>query len=329
MDDGSEQSAQLDAPRVAQWVDEDDIDASGVDQEESTVDDVEDYFVSRTIHVEHLSKLPLGAIVKAREAVNRPDSNSDEESESSDSSENSQDGHVEEGSNGSPRPKERRLVAHRSNKHAPMEVSSKKPITRRRQVVEMQRVKPRDPRFSDLTGLLSENHFRSQYGFLPELHKSELTTLKESLSRARKLLISSPRHLREERQQEVQRLEQAVKRAESTVNRERREEAERKALEKINKEEKDKRKTGKKNWWLKDADKKAVRVRARLDAIAESGGKRAVKKAIEKKQKKIGQKEKKSRPFLRPEHSDGSRKHQREESGNSERRSSKRPRVDR
>jgi ribosomal RNA-processing protein 36 len=33
--------------------------------------------------------------------------------------------------------------------------------------------------------------------------------------------------------------------------------------------------------------------------LAAEGGKRAVKKAIEKKQKKIGQKEKKSRPFAK------------------------------
>ena len=37
--------------------------------------------------------------------------------------------------------------------------------------------------------------------------------------------------------------------------------------------------------------------RARYDALAEAGGKRAVKKAIEKKQKKVSQKEKKRRPF--------------------------------
>jgi len=48
---------------------------------------------------------------------------------------------------------------------------------------------------------------------------------------------------------------------------------------------------------LAAADKKNIRVRARMDAIASSGGKRAVKRAIEKRQRKIGQKEKKSRPF--------------------------------
>lgn len=48
------------------------------------------------------------------------------------------------------------------------------------------------------------------------------------------------------------------------------------------------------------AAKREVLVRARFDALAASGGKGAVKKAIEKKQKKIAQKEKKSRPFARP-----------------------------
>lgn len=41
-------------------------------------------------------------------------------------------------------------------------------------------------------------------------------------------------------------------------------------------------------------------MKARYDAIASNGGKRAVKKAIEKKQKKQNQKEKRSRPFPAP-----------------------------
>lgn len=47
------------------------------------------------------------------------------------------------------------------------------------------------------------------------------------------------------------------------------------------------------------ADKRDLLVRARYEDLAATGGKGAVKKAIAKKQKKIGQKEKKSRPFAR------------------------------
>lgn len=46
-------------------------------------------------------------------------------------------------------------------------------------------------------------------------------------------------------------------------------------------------------------------MRARYDDLAAAGGKGAVKKAIEKKQKKISQKEKKSRPFVREQPSEG------------------------
>lgn len=45
------------------------------------------------------------------------------------------------------------------------------------------------------------------------------------------------------------------------------------------------------------AEQRELIARARYEALAAEGGRRAVKKAIEKKQKKISQKEKKSRPF--------------------------------
>ena len=45
------------------------------------------------------------------------------------------------------------------------------------------------------------------------------------------------------------------------------------------------------------ADKRELVTRAKFEALAEAGGSRAVKKAIEKKQKKVAQKEKKKRPF--------------------------------
>jgi len=86
------------------------------------------------------------------------------------------------------------------------------------------------------------------------MHKTELSELKANLARARKLVINSPKHLREEREAEVERLERAMKRTESIVNREKREHAEQSALEKIKKEEKEKREHGKKGWWLKDCE---------------------------------------------------------------------------
>jgi ribosomal RNA-processing protein 36 len=46
-------------------------------------------------------------------------------------------------------------------------------------------------------------------------------------------------------------------------------------------------------------EKKDLLLKARFEALQAEGGKRAIKKAIEKKQKKVAGKEKKSRPFAK------------------------------
>jgi ribosomal RNA-processing protein 36 len=102
-----------------------------------------------------------------------------------------------------------------------------------------------------IAGEFSDRKFHEQYGFLEEIHSTELKTLRENVKRARKVLASSPRDLREERQQEVARLELALKRAESNVNQDRRCMVERKALSQVAKEEREKRKSGKRGWWMK------------------------------------------------------------------------------
>ncbi|KAI0274851.1 hypothetical protein BC834DRAFT_839874 [Gloeopeniophorella convolvens] len=236
----------------------------------------------------------------------------DPESDSEASSEGSHSGEEEgldDGSGGdvAPRqddsrtkePKRGPAVVARKGKNAPTEVTSKRPVSRRRTVVEVQKMEVRDPRFQPLTGEFDASRFQDQYKFLSDVREGELKTLRENLSRARKLLASSPRDLRPEREHEVERLSLAVKRAESSVNRDKRERAEQAALSAVGKEERDKRKQGKKAYWMKDAEKKKVMLKARYDVVATEGGKRAVKKAIEKKRKKLSQKETKSRPFPR------------------------------
>ncbi len=103
-----------------------------------------------------------------------------------------------------------------------------------------------------LAGEFSQDKFREQYSFLAESHVSEMRTLRDNLKRARKRLSSAPRDLREEYEAEVGRLELALKRAESSVNRDKREKAEHSALAKVSEEEREKRKQGKGGWWMKE-----------------------------------------------------------------------------
>ncbi|KIK26799.1 hypothetical protein PISMIDRAFT_68024, partial [Pisolithus microcarpus 441] len=293
--------ADADAPRISQWVDDETIDGSssggesdaeGTHKAEADVQMVSYY----------LSTLPLGVLRKAQqslgqvEVLNDSDSVSTSEGEESDVDDSKHLSIIPKEEKHDPQ-RQKKELAKRPHKHAPTEVSSKRPVSRRRTVVEDNTPKPRDPRFLHLTGKYDQDKFRQQYSFLPELHTNELETLRKNHKTARKLLANSPRDLRPAREEEVKRLELAVKRAESAVNRDARERVEAEALQSVAQAEKQKRKHGKGAWFMKRSEKRDLLNKARYDAIAASGGSQAVKKAIDKKQKKISQKEKKSRPF--------------------------------
>ncbi|KAJ4002368.1 hypothetical protein F5050DRAFT_1717108 [Lentinula boryana] len=291
-----------DAPRVAQWVDEDVLE-DGFDEAESSQltgnnltsleagTQMSNYhFLELSFHLSGLSSLPMGTLRRAQKMLKVKDISDASDSESESSEDDTR-----------PKPewstKPRTDINKRKNKHAPIEITSKRPVTRRRTVVNVQTLQVRDPRFLPITGEFSSQKFNDNYQFLNESHKAELSTLRENLKRARKILASSPRDTKHEREVEVGRLELALKKAESTVNKDRRDTIEQEAIRTARREERTKQEAGKGKWYMKESEKKELLVRARYDAIAEQGGQRAVKKSIEKKRKKIAQKEKKSRPF--------------------------------
>ncbi|KAI0724625.1 hypothetical protein C8T65DRAFT_704438 [Cerioporus squamosus] len=294
-EDELDADAEPDAPRVAQWVDEEELDNLSDEEESTTEEDVDNSRLEAD-----LQSLPFGALRKAHQALAKAQavSDSEEEDESEPEEETSAPiARPEKGKEREEPTREKKVIPKRKHKHAPTEMSSKRPVPRARLVAE-EKLSPRDPRFLSVTGEYDPKRFQTQYGFLSEMHQDELKTLRENLKRARKLLVNSPRDLRAEREAEVERLERAVKRAESTVNKDRREKIEMEALSKAAKEERERQQQGKKAWYMKNADKKALLLRAKYDALAASGGRGAVRKAIEKKQKKVNQKEKKKRPFV-------------------------------
>ena len=111
---------------------------------------------------------------------------------------------------------------------------------------------PRDPRFLPMTGEFSADRFRSQYGFLSGMHQDEMKTLKDNLKRARRMPAASPRDQRAAREAEVERLERAVKRAESTVNKDRRDQIEETAMRRARLAERERQRQGKGAWYMKD-----------------------------------------------------------------------------
>ncbi|KAG0693187.1 hypothetical protein DFH29DRAFT_839301 [Suillus ampliporus] len=356
--DSHDEDEDADAPRVVQWVDaeDEDEDSEALAEEETDLDDEDEDHIdaipsakpSRELRSLEdgtsfhfcicirlrgtdmyldLSSLPLGMLRKAQHTLSQTRALTDSESESDAPSE---DAYASDDNDERPRSttakgkekehsRTRKDLAKRSSKHAPTEITSKRPVSRRRTVIASKTPQPRDPRFLQITGQFDPQKFRTQYTFLTALHTTELSTLRSNLKRARKLLTNSPHDQRFEREREVGRLELAVKRGESAVNRDRRERVEGEVLERVGREEREKRGKGKAGWWMKSSEKKELLTKARYEDIASSGGKRAVKKAIEKKQKKISQKEKKSRPFpANGDSSSGGKRPARFASGNEE-----------
>ncbi|KAF8807361.1 DUF947-domain-containing protein [Phlegmacium glaucopus] len=297
VDEETDVDIDADTPRVVQWLDDDDI-LPG----QSWEDELRQKAPDEEMLEADLKDLPLGALLRARRAFTEAETDSAADSDTNSGSDSDLERTVEEVKGKGKEKvewniKPRKDIPKRAHKNAPIEVTSKRPVTRKRTVVEVPKIVPRDPRFLATAGEFSPEKFSKSYSFLTDKHKMELATLRETLKQARKLLASSPRDLRNEREDEVYRLEQAIKRAESTVNKDRLDQVERDALGKAKKEEVEKRQQGKGKWFLKKADRQQLVTKARYEALAKEGGTRAVKKAILRKQKKVSQSEKRSRPY--------------------------------
>ncbi|RYC55921.1 hypothetical protein CHU98_g10288, partial [Xylaria longipes] len=73
----------------------------------------------------------------------------------------------------------------RSSKHAPTEMSSKRMVTRKREVISVPKVLPRDPRFSAASGVVDEARARKAYAFLDEYRDSEMGQLKAAMKKTK------------------------------------------------------------------------------------------------------------------------------------------------
>lgn len=74
--------------------------------------------------------------------------------------------------------------AARSSKHAPAVQTSKKAVSRRRQVVDAKKPKFRDPRF-DIGAPPDENTVQHRYAFLTDYKKSEMDDLREAIKKTK------------------------------------------------------------------------------------------------------------------------------------------------
>lgn len=184
----------------------------------------------------------------------------------------------------------------RSSKHAPMEMSSKRQVSRRREVVtpaaggRKTAQQPRDPRFDPLvTGQAArtpadEDRARRAYAFLDEYRDDEIRRVRGAVKKAR-----TPAE-REE-------LQRALMSMESRKKARDRRDKERAVVDEHRRREKELVREGKKArpFYLKKSEQKKRLLVDQFTGLSE----RQRDKAIEKKRKKIAGKEKKNLPMER------------------------------
>ncbi|GAB1314903.1 rRNA bioproteinsis protein rrp36 [Madurella fahalii] len=180
---------------------------------------------------------------------------------------------------------------HRTSKHAPAEMSSKKPVSRKRDFLTVtaptQKQQPRDPRFMPLgagssASTVAEIKARKAYAFLDEYRESEMQQLRAAIKKTKNAA-------------EKEQLQKALMSMESRKKAQTRKDKERAVIEEHRRQEKELIKQGKKPFYLKRSEQKK---RVLVDQFQRMK-KGQVDKVIERRRKKIAAKEKKLLPVAR------------------------------
>ncbi|KAG0020593.1 rRNA biogenesis protein rrp36 [Podila clonocystis] len=175
--------------------------------------------------------------------------------------------------------KKRKVVERRNDKNKPMEIGSKKPVGRFRQVVEVASTKRRDPRFDSLSGKLDTDLFEKSYGFLKDYQADEMKKLRELIKKERDEDMKEKLQTQLSRMVDRQATEAAQKRRQEIKR-----EHKRKEKELISK--------GKNPFFLKKSDQKKLELIDKFKQLKDSP--KALAKAMEKRRKRNSAKEKKT-----------------------------------
>ncbi|KAK1729877.1 uncharacterized protein BDZ83DRAFT_716043 [Colletotrichum acutatum] len=164
----------------------------------------------------------------------------------------------------------------RSSKHAPMEQSSKKPVSRRREIIAVPKMEVRDPRFDPMSGPVDESKARRAYAFLDDYRKDEMKQLRAEIKKTKDA----------DKKEEIKRMLLSM---ESKMKaRERKQRAD-DVIQEHKRKEKELVKEGKQPFYLKKSEQKK---RFLMDQFA-GMKKKQVDRTIERKRKKVVGRERK------------------------------------
>ncbi|KAM0247005.1 hypothetical protein ACHAQJ_010005 [Trichoderma viride] len=164
----------------------------------------------------------------------------------------------------------------RSSKHAPQEMTSKKPVSRRREILADPRRKARDPRFEALTGTLDEAKIAKNYAFLDEYREKEMAELRMQIKKTKDVTAKDE-------------LKRQLLSMDSKKKARQKKDDEAKLLQEHRHKEKELVAQGKQPFYLRKSEQKKQLLMNRYADMSKS----QVNKAIERKRKKVTSKEKK------------------------------------
>ena len=133
----------------------------------------------------------------------------------------------------------------RTSKHAPTELSSKKAVPRKREVVPTLRINHRDPRFESFNGVVDEQKAKNNYSFLETYRDSEILELKSAIRKTKN-------------SEGKEKLKHVLLSMESRKKVRKIKDQQQAMLRKHRKEEKEKIAQGKRPFYLKKADQKKM-----------------------------------------------------------------------
>lgn len=234
------------------------------------------------------SQISFGALAKAQASLppaRRKRGKGDESDEDSGSEAPS-----EEDNTGQPKfGNKYEKFAKRSSKHAPTEVTARRAVTRKREVVPVQKVQARDPRFGPLGGgagggnaAMLEKAQRENYAFLEQYRDDEMAALRAEIKKSKNPAAK-------------EKLQRSLMSMQSRRQAQQRKDAERAVVEEHRRREKERVKEGKTPFYLKKSEQKKQLL---VDRFA-SMKKKDVDKTIEKKRKKLAAKERRELPMER------------------------------
>ncbi|KAL3645634.1 hypothetical protein CASFOL_010814 [Castilleja foliolosa] len=175
--------------------------------------------------------------------------------------------------------------ASRANKNRPMEISSKKPVRRLREVIQVPKKVVRDPRFESLCGTLDVDGFKQRYNFI---YENALPAEKEELKKQMKK-AKDPEAVNELKGR-VAFIDKEIK---SAVPKR----TEKNILAEHKKKEREAAKKGKQPYYLKKSDLRKQKLIEKYNELKESG---KLESFIEKKRKKNAAKDHRYIPYRRP-----------------------------